>query len=923
MRETASINVLHVDDDPDFIDLAATYLEREDERIRVHPVTDPKEGFAVLDDQPIDCIVSDYDMSQIDGIEFLETVRETYPDLPFILYTGKGSEEVASDAISAGVSDYLQKEGGTDQYEVLANRITNLVNQHRAEAKVEEYDQAQTESERYRQQLAGIIADPDQSVDQKIERLLALGCDRFGVENGHLVMIDEATGRHEVISTYGSDIVEKGVSDLSNTYCRRTIESDEILDVYHATEQGWEGDPAYESFGLACYIGGKLTADGRLFGTLCFADTVPREPFTHNEKAFFDLLRQWFNRTLERRQRLNQADVIFEHTQDALFLIDVWNDGRFTIRSVNRAYEELTGLSTDDLRGQTPRDVLGDKQGGEVEARYRECIEAQAPIEYDEQLTLGGDTKYWYTRLAPVIEDGNVTQLVGATRDITDRKEYEQQLREEQQFVHSIFRSLPDPLYAFDTDGHPIRWNEKFEEVTGYSGGEIEDMSVTEFVPEAETETIAENFRTILDERRAVTVESAFETKAGDRIPHEFTGGPLEDADGSIRGVTGIGRDITERQDHERRLHALNRATRELLTADTREEVAEMGVEVAQDLLDLEATAIHLYDEDASGLVPVAVTDPVIELIGEPPTFTGEDSIAWRVYQQGESLTVDDIHTDSDIFNPDTPAQSELFLPIAEYGILLATSMEERKFDERDVILGEVLTANITTALIQVERREQLRARERELTQQNERLEEFASVVSHDLRNPLNVIAGRLELIREDCDSEHLDAIERAYNRMDTLIDDLLTLAREGDTVTDTSPVDLVAIVEECWTTVDTADASLVTDIDRSIAADESRLKQVFENLIRNAIEHGVEDVTITVGELHNGFYIEDDGPGIPAEKREDVFEAGYSTTETGTGFGLRIVKQVIEAHGWRIHLTEGSDGGARFEITGVEDVDP
>ena len=125
-----TIDVLHVDDDPDFTDLAATFLERVDSRIAVRAAGSAAEGRDVLADHDVDCIVSDYDMPGADGIELLEAVREEYPDLPFILYTGKGSEEVASDAISAGVTDYLQKGTGSEQYELLANRIVNAVDAH-------------------------------------------------------------------------------------------------------------------------------------------------------------------------------------------------------------------------------------------------------------------------------------------------------------------------------------------------------------------------------------------------------------------------------------------------------------------------------------------------------------------------------------------------------------------------------------------------------------------------------------------------------------------------------------------------------------------------------------------------------------------------------------------------------------------------
>ena len=287
------IRILHVDDNREFARLTATCLENESDRFEVTVSTSPTEALDCLDSEAFDCIVSDYDMPELNGVEFLETVGERYPDLPFILFTGKGSEEIASDAISAGVSDYLQKKGGTDQYTILSNRISNLVEKYRAETRLEQYDRERADARAYRQQLLEIISDGEIPDEEKTDRLLELGCDRFAVENGHLVLIDNDVGVHEVISVCGSDIVREGVSDLSETYCRKTIETDEILDIYDVNAQDWENDPAYEQFDIQCYIGGKLFSDGNLKGTLCFVDSKPRDPLSHDEKAFFDLLIRW------------------------------------------------------------------------------------------------------------------------------------------------------------------------------------------------------------------------------------------------------------------------------------------------------------------------------------------------------------------------------------------------------------------------------------------------------------------------------------------------------------------------------------------------------------------------------------------------------------------------------------------------------
>lgn len=209
--------------------------------------------------------------------------------------------------------------------------------------------------------------------------------------------------------------------------------------------------------------------------------------------------------------------------------------------------------------------------------------------------------------------------------------------------------------------------------------------------------------------------------------------------------------------------------------------------------------------------------------------------------------------------------------------------------------------------------------RERQLRRQATQFESFGSTLSHDLRTPLNTLEGRLELARETGESEHFDAAERALDRLDTLIEDLATVMREGQLTNEITDVDLDAVARSCWETLDTSNASVVVEETRPIRADESALTRLLENLLRNAVEHGGEDVTVRIGMLPNGFYVEDDGVGISEDEREDVFEPGFTTKEDGTGFGMVSVQQTALAHGWSVTVTESSDGGARFEFTDVE----
>lgn len=745
---TDEIHLLHVDDELSVAEMTEDFLKREDDRFSVETATSAKEGLDHLGEHEVDCIISDYKMPGLDGLEFLEAVRAEYPQLPFILFTGRGNEKVASEAISARVTEYIRKGIGTDQYAVLANRIKNTVRQRRAEH----------ETKRAKPRL--------------------------------------------------QELTE------STTDCRWMFSSDwnELL-----------------------YISGYQDVWDRPASTI---KTNPQE-----------------------------------------FVNTVHPDDR---QSVRRAMERLSD---------------GD------------------PFDIEYRILRGNDTMGWvWTKGNPIFDDqGNVLQVVGLTRDITERKERERELERKSERMEFILRSFDAGVWEYDHETGALT---NFPEPCPIFGTEFDCLDAFfEKIQPADRRQLEAAVQRAVEKGNDASVRVALIEDA-EPAWLEIDLRPVFDSDGEVSELVGLIRDITDYKHHETRLESLNVTTQKLVAADTREEVAEIGAEAASDILDLHANGIHHYDDDQSALVPVAATDTCRELVSDLPTFTGGDSIAWRAYENGETVALDDVHDDADIYNPDSPVRSELHLPLGEHGILIACSDESKAFTQHDIVLGEILASSIATALEQVEQTEQLRERKRELTHQNDRLEEFASVVSHDLRNPLRVAEGRLELAQEECESEQLDTIEQALSRMDVLIEDLLTLAREGDRTQELEPVDLSALSEEAWQTAETAEATLEAGTSQTIQADEGQLKQLLENLIRNAVEHGGDSVTITIGDTEDGFYIADDGPGITPDERDAIFNAGYSTSDTGTGFGLRIVEQVAEAHGWEVGVAESESGGARFAIS-------
>ena len=221
---------------------------------------------------------------------------------------------------------------------------------------------------------------------------------------------------------------------------------------------------------------------------------------------------------------------------------------------------------------------------------------------------------------------------------------------------------------------------------------------------------------------------------------------------------------------------------------------------------------------------------------------------------------------------------------------------------------------------------------QKELEEKTERLENFADVVAHDIRNPLGVARGYAELIDDvEDDEEYVEEVKEALERAEAIIDDVLALSREGAIEVDPERLSLTDVASDAWANVASASTTLeLPDRDVGIDADPSRLLRVFENLFRNAVEHGGDRAAVEVlegGEQSSseGFAVEDNGPGIPAEERDQVFDTDYSTSEKGAGLGLGIVEEIAEAHGWSVRVADpGGDGdavdrGARFEITGVE----
>lgn len=959
-----SVTILCVDDDPDFADLTATFLEREDEGFDVVTASSARDALELLDENHFDCIVSDYDMPGMNGIDFLRAVREDYPERPFVLFTGKGSEEVASEAISAGVTDYMQKESGTDHYQVLAQRVKNVVARHRVQ---ESEARANTILEASPDPILVVIGQEIVFANPAAVSLAGAdqASDLIGVDITALTHPDDVDDVLDAIRG-----VESNQTELDKVERRvQTLAGDPLTVEITARPITWEGEPGH------VIIARDIT------------ERKQREQALHEGKERFELL-------------------VNEVRDYAIFMLDrdghiiTWNEGAEHIKGYDEEAilgEHFSTFYTDeDADAGLPDTLLAEaKRNGRVE---------------DEGWRVRADgSRFWalVSITALYDDEGELRGFGKVTRDMTDRRE------EIERYV-SLIEHSSDVITVIDEAGTIMFQSPSVEDVLGYSPEELVGESAYDYIHPDDRDRIIDTFTGLVGDPGDV-IESEryrFRHSDGSWVWLESVGGSLEAQ--PLDGFVINSRDVTEQKNLEAELEATLRryqtlveqnlagiylvqdgmmayvnqkfckitgySEEELLTMDALELVApESRDEVAEHIqqrlsgdveevdytttllrangerrevrahgsrIELEGTPailgtivditeqVELHDQlvqERELLERVLATSPVGITILTP------DGVIQRANRRAQELLglteseITDRRFDDPEWNivdttgnpiPDDELPFARVIdsgePVLDYehgiewpdGTERWLSVNAAPLTDEDGNLERVVAVIVDVT----ERREY----EEELQRQNERLDEFASIVSHDLRNPLNVAEGRLELAQADCDSDHLEGVGKAHERMSALIDDLLYMAREGQPLTDRQRIVLDEAVDVCWRNVDTSQATLVCDTNIVFEADESRLRQLLENLIRNAVEHGGDSVTVTVGRLPDGFYIEDDGPGIPADTRTDIFEAGYSTAPEGTGFGLSIVKTVTEAHGWAIEATAGDTGGARFEITGV-----
>lgn len=600
--------------------------------------------------------------------------------------------------------------------------------------------------------------------------------------------------------------------------------------------------------------------------------------------ARYDLLANRIRHCVTIASQRRQLDELYDAIEDAGHAILVTDDGG-QITYANPTMSELSGYDEEELLGETPALL----NSGEHDAAFYEDLWEtihSGDIWHGEVVNERKDgTHYVIDQTIAPITDGRSTEgYVAINRDVTDRVERERDLR---RFRKAVERA-GHAIMITDADGYIEYVNPAFESQTGYDSHDVIGETPAVLESGVHDESFYEDLWATIADGDVWHGEVVNERKDETRFIIDQTIAPITDDEGTVDGYVAINRDVTERKEREQELERFRSAVK----------YAGHGVVITN----VDATIEYVNDafEDITGY-------SASEVVGETPA----------ILNSGE-------HDDA--------FYEELWETILDGDVWHGEVINERK-DGSHFTVDQTI-APITdgdgeiTGFVAINRDvSQLKAYRAELEAQNERLSQYGQTVAHDLRNPLTLLEADLENLihvakTADGDVEAETVLEgcstlsETLDRMRNLIDDLLTMAEQGQLVLDPEPVSLEATAEEAWQQVDAADASLSVD-ETTVEADPDRLRELLSNLFRNAVEHAGPDVEVRVGPLErvDGFYVEDDGPGIAPEDRETVLERGYTTDESGTGFGLAIVDQIADAHGLTVSVAEGSAGGARFEF--------
>ncbi|MGM0549169.1 MAG: response regulator [Bacillota bacterium] len=616
-----------------------------------------------------------------------------------------------------------------------------------------------------------------------------------------------------------------------------------------------------------------------------------------------------------------EYEIVFNNTQDALFIIEVDQNKDFRFLKLNPTHEKLTGLKTENVYGKTPVEVLGAEMGQAVQARYQRCLDQKQTINYEEVLEFPTGTTVWATKLSPVLEAGEVNYIVGSARNISQRKKLEEEKEELSRRYKLATSAAAIGVWKLDLVTDELIWDEymlKIYEIDDHS--DYSYQSWTEHIYIKDRKETSSKFKKAVANGQIFDHEFRIITKSGTFKYIKAFGKPVKNAKGKTKEVIGVNYDITERKKYEKKFK-------------------------------------RIFDESLFGLAlinpkttkAVEFNNTVCELLG----YTREEFAQLKI-EDYEALA----DPSSIRFKLEKLAEGEKLKfetkHIKKDGSLIDVLIKASSINLNGLNLVQIVYVDITEKVEALNKMEEysneLKLKNLELKQARDKAmeasrakSEFLSTMSHEIRTPMNSIIGMAELLQETELSEqqqkYINIFQNAGESLLTLINDILDLSKieAGRIELEAEKFNLVETVENIAEMISLRafkkglelPLRIAAEVPECVIGDSERIRQILINLLGNAVkftEKGQVFLDLRIDSEFKSkdqkqviFAIKDTGIGIEKAKQKQIFDsftqADSSSTRKygGTGLGLTISKQLVELMGGKIWLKSTPQLGSTF----------
>lgn len=670
---------------------------------------------------------------------------------------------------------------------------------------------------------------------------------------------------------------------------------------------------------------------------------------------------------IARQQGEQRLQAILDNSSAVIFIKDT--QGRYVL--VNHQYEKLFDVTQEKIEGKTDYEVFPQEVADRLRENDQKVLAAEEPLAFEEQAPLSDGVHTYLSIKFPVQgPNGTVNGVCGIATDITDRK------RLEMASVHlaAIVECSDDAIISKDLHGCITSWNQGAERILGYSAGEVMGKPISLIAPPDRVLEMAQILSRIRQGERVHHFETQRRRKDGEIIDVSLTVSPIRDDSGQIIGASKIARDITERKHQEEERAVL--LTREQEARKTAELLIQIGPQLAtqldsgklaQTVTDI-ATVLtgaefgaffrNVVNQHGESYVLYTISGVPRESFSSFPMPRNTALFGPTFHGEGV-IRLDDVLQDPRYGKNEPyygmpkghlPVRSYMAVPVVSLsgevlgGLFFGHSVPGKFVQSHEAIVkgiaAQAAIALDNSRLFEESQSAQneLKRSNQELRRVNQDLETFAYSASHDLQEPLRNIAISAQLV-ERALGKYVDAESRPFlanirtsaRRMGDLITDILAFTslskeNEGSVQHVDAGVVLKRVLEDMKSQIDESGASVTSDELPMVYIDESRLAQLFLNLIGNALKYRNEEaplvhISADVGEEWSVLSVSDNGIGIDVRYSQQIFgvfkRLHGREKYPGSGVGLAICQRIVEQYGGRIWLEKSTPGsGSTFSFT-------